>query len=103
MPEFAIDVFSHRVAGAVGSMAVAAGGIDAVVFTGGIGERSAGARLAISRRLAVLGVEIDPALNDAADGRRRRRRAGVAGPRARRHRAARSSIAARAARDVVRA
>jgi acetate kinase len=65
---FAIELFCHRVAGAVGSMAVAAGRLDAVVFTGGIGERSPGVRMEISRRLGVLGVEIDPALNDSADG-----------------------------------
>jgi acetate kinase len=65
---FAIDLFCHRVAGAVGAMAVAAGGLDAVVFTGGIGERSPGVRMEISRRIGVLGVEIDPALNHTAVG-----------------------------------
>ena len=66
--KLAIDVFCHRVAGAVGAMAVAAGGMDAVVFTGGIGERSPGTRAAISSRLGVLGVELDPARNEAVDG-----------------------------------
>jgi acetate kinase len=64
----AIDVFCHRVAGAAGAMAVAAGGLDAVVFTGGIGERSAAVRRGIATRLGVLGVELDPAQNDAATG-----------------------------------
>jgi len=64
----AIDVFCHRVAGAVGSMAIAAGGMDAVVFTGGIGEGSPGTRAAISRRLGVLGAELDPERNDAVGG-----------------------------------
>jgi acetate kinase len=59
----AIDVFCHRVAGAVGSMAVAAGGLDAVVFTGGIGTGSASVRRLVSKRLGVLGVELDDALN----------------------------------------
>jgi len=62
----AIDVFCHRVAGAVGAMAVAAGGLDAVVFTGGIGERSAVVRKGVSARLGVLGVELDAALNEEA-------------------------------------
>ncbi|MGH3073454.1 MAG: hypothetical protein ACRDQC_00925, partial [Gaiellales bacterium] len=66
--QLAIDVFCHRVAGAVGAMAVAAGGMDAVVFTGGIGERSPGTRAAISSRLGVLGAELDPAANEAVDG-----------------------------------
>jgi len=64
----AIDVFCHRVAGAVGSMAVSAGGLDALVFTGGIGEGSAIVRRLISQRLSVLGVELDGGLNDAASG-----------------------------------
>jgi acetate kinase len=63
--QLAIDVFCHRVAAAVGSMAVSTGGLDAVVFTGGIGEGSAIVRRRISRRLGVLGVELDDALNDA--------------------------------------
>ena len=40
----ALDVFAHRVAGAVAAMAASAGGLDAVVFTAGIGENSAGTR-----------------------------------------------------------
>ena len=98
---FAIDVFCHRVAGAVGSMAVGAGGLDAVVFTGGIGERSSGVRMEISRRLAVLGVAIDPALNDAAEGD-----ADVGAPESRARVLVIASreelIAARAAREVIR-
>jgi acetate kinase len=64
----AIDVFCHRVAGAVGSMAVAAGGLDAVVFTGGIGSGSASVRRWVASRLAALGVELDEARNSAAEG-----------------------------------
>ncbi|HEY7257784.1 MAG TPA: acetate/propionate family kinase [Gaiellales bacterium] len=66
--KLAIDVFCHRVAGAVGAMAVAAGGLDAVVFTGGIGERSAVVRRGVSARLGVLGAGLDPGLNEAAAG-----------------------------------
>jgi acetate kinase len=64
----AIEVFAHRVAGAVAAMAASAGGLDALVFTAGIGERSAGARERICRRLAFLGVELDPERNAAAEG-----------------------------------
>jgi acetate kinase len=96
---FAIDVFCHRVAGAVGAMAVAAGGLDAVVFTGGIGERSPGVRMEISRRLAVLGIEIDRALNDGAEGD-----ADVGGPESQARVLVITSreemVAARAAREV---
>jgi acetate kinase len=63
----ALDVFTHRVAGAVASMAASAGGIDALVFTAGIGENSAGVRAGICKRLAFLGVELSPEANDGAE------------------------------------
>jgi acetate kinase len=64
----AVDVFVHRVAGAVAAMAVAAGGIDVLVFTAGIGERSPAVRAAVCQRLAFLGVALDADRNAAADG-----------------------------------
>ncbi len=63
---FALDVFCHRVATAVGAMAVAAGGLDALVFTGGIGENSAPVRAGVCARLGPLDVTIDPAANEGA-------------------------------------
>jgi acetate kinase len=63
----ALAVFTHRVAGAVAAMAAAAGGLDALVFTAGIGERSAPVRARICARLGFLGVELDPARNVAAE------------------------------------
>jgi acetate kinase len=59
----AIEVFCHRVAGAVAAMAVAAGGLDALVFTAGIGESSARVRAGICERLAFLGVGLDEQRN----------------------------------------
>jgi len=59
----AVDVYVHRVAGAVAAMAAAAGGLDLIVFTAGIGERSPHVREGVCGRLAFLGVEVDPALN----------------------------------------
>ena len=59
----AIDVFTQRVAGAVAAMAVSAGGMDALVFTAGIGEHSPFIRGEICGRLGPLGVEIDPTRN----------------------------------------
>jgi acetate kinase len=64
----AVEVFVYRVAGAVAAMAVAAGGVDVVVFTAGIGERSVGVRERVCRRLPFLGVAVDPSRNAAADG-----------------------------------
>ncbi len=68
--ELAVEVFVHRVAGAVAAMAMAAGGLDVLVFTAGIGERSPTVRERVCRRLAFMGVAIDPAMNAAADGDR---------------------------------
>jgi len=62
----AVAVFAHRVAGAVATMTAALGGLDALVFTAGIGENSASARADICGRLAFLGVELDPDRNTSA-------------------------------------
>jgi acetate kinase len=62
----ALAVFSYRVATAVGAMAAALGGLDAIVFTAGIGENSASVRAAVCERLGFFGVELDPEGNEAA-------------------------------------
>ena len=62
----ALDVFAYRVAAAVAAMAAALGGLDALVFTAGIGEHSADVRARVCARLGFLGVELDPALNERA-------------------------------------
>jgi acetate kinase len=54
----ALEVFTARVAGAVGAMAVAAGGLDALIFTGGVGEGSADVRAGVCGRLGHLGVRL---------------------------------------------
>ena len=65
--ELALEVFAHRLAGAVAAMAASVGGLDALVFTAGIGENSAPVRERIGRRLRFLGVELDPSRNLAAE------------------------------------
>ena len=55
----ALEVFAYRVAGAVAAMAVATAGLDALVFTAGIGENSAFVRDRVCARLGFLGVELD--------------------------------------------
>ncbi len=62
----ALGVFVHRLAGAVAAMAASAGGLDALVFTGGIGEGSSLVRQRVCERLAFLGVMLDLELNAAA-------------------------------------
>ena len=64
--QLAFAVFELRVAGAVASMAASAGGLDALVFTAGIGEGSARVRERVCGRLGFLGVELDARANASA-------------------------------------
>jgi acetate kinase len=64
--ELAVDVFAYRVAAAIARMAVATGGLDALVFTAGIGEHSPFSRARVCERLGFLGVELDYDANRAA-------------------------------------
>lgn len=66
--QLAFDVYIHRLAAGVAAMAAAMGGLDALVFTGGVGENSARVRAAAAEPLAFLGVEIDPRRNLSASG-----------------------------------
>jgi acetate kinase len=59
----ALDVFVHRVAAAVAAMAASTGGLDALVFTAGIGEGSALVRERVCARLGFLGVALEPERN----------------------------------------
>jgi acetate kinase len=59
----AIDYFIYRIGRELGSLVAALGGLDALVFTAGIGENSPSIRAAVGERAAWLGVDIDPSLN----------------------------------------
>ena len=59
----AINVFVHRARKYIGAYAAAMGGVDAIVFTGGIGENSASMRRRILQRLEFLGLVLDEDLN----------------------------------------
>jgi len=61
----AIDLFVYRINREIGSAAAALGGIDALVFTAGIGEHSQRVREAVCRGAKWLGVELDPGANAA--------------------------------------
>ena len=63
----ALSVFGHRVAAAVAAMTTSLGGLDALVFTGGVGENSSLVRAMVCARLAFLGVELDDDLNAMAE------------------------------------
>ena len=64
----AFDVVVHRLVKYVGAYAAAMGRLDAIAFTGGIGEHSAALRAAVLTRLGVFGVELDKDANATAQG-----------------------------------
>lgn len=64
----ALDVFTYRVKKYIGAYAAAMGGLDALVFTAGIGENSAPVRRQICAGLSFLRIEIDEDLNRQAHG-----------------------------------
>jgi len=67
--QFAVDLFTYRVGRELGSLAAAIGGLDALVFTGGIGENSAAIRERVCRGASWLGVELDVAANNTGGTR----------------------------------
>lgn len=65
----AVDLFIYRIGRELGSLAAALGGLDAVVFTGGIGEHAAMIRERACRNAAWLGLELDTLANQKGDSR----------------------------------
>jgi acetate kinase len=98
--KLALRVFAYRVASAIGAMAAGLGGLDALVFTAGIGEHSARVRADVCARLGFLGVELDPHANEAAEPDATISRVG-ASPRVAVLRAREDLVAARAARALL--
>ncbi|HXB72080.1 MAG TPA: hypothetical protein VNY05_27840 [Candidatus Acidoferrales bacterium] len=64
--QLALEVFVYQVKKTIGAFAAAMSGLEAVAFTGGIGENSARLRAACCAGLEFLGIRIDPARNDPA-------------------------------------
>jgi acetate kinase len=62
----AIDVYQHRLRAGIAAMAAALEGLDAIVFTGGVGERSTAVREEACHGLRFLGVQVDQAANERA-------------------------------------
>ncbi len=62
--ELAINMFCYRVRKFIGAYAAAMGGVDAVVFTAGLGENSSYIRAKVCKGLGFLGIKIDQKLND---------------------------------------
>lgn len=67
--QFAVGLFCYRIGRELGSLAAALGGLDAIVFTAGIGENAAAIRAAVCRHAAWLGVDLDEAANAAGGPR----------------------------------
>jgi acetate kinase len=66
--KLAVDLFIYRIRRELGSLSAALGGLDAIVFTGGIGENAAVIRSRVCRDAAWLGVAIDEAANAGGRG-----------------------------------
>jgi acetate kinase len=65
----AVDLFVYRIGRELGALAASLGGLDALVFTGGIGENAVPIRARVCRDAAWLGLELDEAANEAGGPR----------------------------------
>ncbi len=66
---FAVDLFVYRIQRELGSLSAALGGLDSLVFTGGIGEHAAAIRERVCRESRWLGIELDPVANNKSGPR----------------------------------
>jgi acetate kinase len=64
----ALGVYCHRLRAGIAAMAAALDGLEALVFTGGVGERAAGVRAMAADGLSFLGVRVDASRNEGARG-----------------------------------
>lgn len=69
--KYAFEVFCYRIKKYIGSYAAALGGLDAIVFTGGIGENSSEVRKEVLSNMEFLGIEIDENKNINEKGERK--------------------------------
>ena len=74
----ALDVYLHRLRSGIAAMAATLDGLDALVFTGGVGENNSQIRASAAAGLAFLGIGIDDPLNCAAGDREITAAAGAA-------------------------
>jgi acetate kinase len=79
----ALGVYLHRLRSSIAAMTASLGGLDAIVFTGGVGERSAAIRAMACDGLAYLGITLDTARNIGSDSEPADREIGAAGAPAR--------------------
>jgi len=69
--KLALDVFVAEIRRHLGGLLVELGGVDVIVFTGGIGENGTNIRTGVCENLQEFGIELDPALNAKAKGESR--------------------------------
>ena len=69
--KYAFDVFCYRIRKYIGAYAAVMGGVDCVVFTGGIGENSPDVRKACCTNLEFLGMSIDDTSNESSNREKR--------------------------------
>jgi acetate kinase len=65
--QLALEVYAHRIRAYVGAYAAQLGGIDALVFTAGVGERGAAMRARVLRGLEFLGLTLEPERNERSE------------------------------------
>jgi acetate kinase len=65
----ALDMYEQRILKYVGAYAAEMGGVDIIVFTGGVGENQVSVRETVCKNLAFIGVDIDSALNATIHGK----------------------------------
>lgn len=68
--QLAVNVFCYRITKYIGAYAAAMGGLDAIVFTAGIGENAPVVRAKVCEGLGFLGATLDPTLNETGKGTR---------------------------------
>ena len=66
--KYAFDVFTYRIKKYIGAYTAAMGGLDVIVFTGGIGENSVSVRKAVCENMEFCGIELDDKANSTAEG-----------------------------------
>jgi acetate kinase len=76
--QLGVDVYLHRLRAGIAAMAAALGGLDALVFTGGVGEHAPAVRSGAADGLEFLGIALHPGANEAAVGDREVGAAGAA-------------------------
>jgi acetate kinase len=67
--KLALDMYEYRIRKYIGSYAAALGGVDVIIFTGGVGENQTGTRQNVCAQLGFMGVEIDAEINSQSRGK----------------------------------